>query len=130
MNALLSFGYFYLEREVRIALAAFGADVRVGFFHSNNGRKDSLVYDLMELFRAAVSDRLVLKLLNLGRLKPEDFIQIENRSFLSSEGKKKWCRYYEEYMQAGVKEYGGITPRDFIRNQIQVFFKEEVEKVA
>ena len=33
-------------------------------------------------------------------------------------------------MQAGVKEYGGITPRDFIRNQIQVFFKEEVEKVA
>lgn len=130
VNALLSFGYFYLEREVRIALAAFGADVRVGFFHSNNGRKDSLVYDLMELFRAAVSDRLVLKLLNLGRLKPEDFIQIENRSFLSSEGKKKWCRYYEEYMQAGVKEYGGITPRDFIRNQIQVFFKEEVEKVA
>lgn len=77
VNALLSYGYFFLEREVRIALAAFGADVRIGFFHSNNGRKDSLVYDLMELFRATVSDRLVLKLLNLGRIKPEDFIQID-----------------------------------------------------
>ena len=130
VNALLSYGYFFLEREVRIALAAFGADVRIGFFHSNNGRKDSLVYDLMELFRAAVSDRLVLKLLNLGRIKPEDFIQIDTRSFLSSEGKKKWCRYYEEYMQTGVKEYGGITPRELIRNQLQVFFREEVEKAA
>ena len=130
VNALLSYGYFFLEREVRIALAAFGADVRIGFFHSNNGRKDSLVYDLMELFRAAVSDRLVLKLINLGRIKPEDFIQIDTRSFLSSEGKKKWCRYYEEYMQTGVREYGGITPRELIRNQLQVFFREEVEKAA
>ena len=130
VNALLSYGYFFLEREVRIALAAFGADVRIGFFHSNNGRKDSLVYDLMELFRATVSERLVLKLINLGRIKPEDFIQIDTRSFLSSEGKKKWCRYYEEYMQTGVREYGGITPRELIRNQLQVFFREEVEKAA
>ena len=130
VNALLSYGYFFLEREVRIALAAFGADVRIGFFHSNNGRKDSLVYDLMELFRATVSDRLVLKLINLGRIKPEDFIQIDTRSFLSSEGKKKWCMYYEEYMQTGVREYGGITPRELIRNQLQVFFREEVEKAA
>ena len=130
VNALLSYGYFFLEREVRIALAAFGADVRIGIFHSNNGRKDSLVYDLMELFRATVSDRLVLKLLNLGRIKPEDFIQIDTRSFLSSEGKKKWCMYYEEYMQTGVREYGGITPRELIRNQLQVFFREEVEKAA
>lgn len=130
VNALVSYGYFFLEREVRIALAAFGADVRIGFFHSNNGRKDSLVYDLMELFRATVSDRLVLKLINLGRIKPEDFIQIDTRSFLSSEGKKKWCRYYEEYMQTGVREYGGVTPRELIRNQLQVFFREEVEKAA
>ena len=130
VNALVSYGYFFLEREVRIALAAFGADVRIGFFHSNNGRKDSLVYDLMELFRATVSDRLVLKLINLGRIKPEDFIQINTRSFLSSEGKKKWCRYYEEYMQTGVREYGGVTPRELIRNQLQVFFREEVEKAA
>lgn len=130
VNALLSYGYFFLEREVRIALAAFGADVRIGFFHSNNGRKDSLVYDLMELFRATVSNRLVLKLINLGRIKPEDFIQIDTRSFLSSEGKKKWCMYYEEYMQTGVREYGGITPRELIRNQLQVFFREEVEKAA
>ena len=130
VNALLSYGYFFLEREVRIALAAFGADVRIGFFHSNNGRKDSLVYDLMELFRATVSDRLVLKLINLGRIKSEDFIQIDTRSFLSSEGKKKWCMYYEEYMQTGVREYGGITPRELIRNQLQVFFREEVEKAA
>ena len=84
----------------------------------------------MELFRATVSDRLVLKLINLGRIKPEDFIQIDTRSFLSSEGKKKWCMYYEEYMQTGVREYGGITPRELIRNQLQVFFREEVEKAA
>ena len=63
-------------------------------------------------------------------LQAEDFIQIDNRSFLSSDGKKKWCVFYEEYMQSGVKEYGGISPRDMIRSQIQVFFREEVEKAA
>ena len=130
VNALLGLVYFFLEREVRIALAAFGADVRIGFFHSNNGRKDSLVYDLMELFRPAVSDRLVLKLLNLGRIRPEDFRCVDNRSYLSPDGKKKLCMYYEEYMQAGVREYRGIPPREMIRNQLQVFFREAVGKAA
>mgnify|MGYP007069957421 CR=1 FL=1 len=66
----------------------------------------------------------------MGRIKPDDFVQIDNQSFLSAEGKKKWCQYYEEYMQTGVKEYGGISPRDLIRNQIQVFFREEIEKIV
>ena len=48
VNALLSYGYAFLEREIRIAALGAGLDVRFGFFHSNNGRKDILVFDLIE----------------------------------------------------------------------------------
>lgn len=44
VNTLLSLSYSFLEREVRIALIGVGLDCRIGFLHSNNGRKDSLVF--------------------------------------------------------------------------------------
>ena len=43
VNALLNYGYAFLEREVRLGIIGSGLDVRIGFLHSNNGRKDSLV---------------------------------------------------------------------------------------
>lgn len=55
-NALLNYAYAFLEREVRTAIVGAGLDPRFGFFHSNNGRKDSLVVDLMELFRQPIID--------------------------------------------------------------------------
>ena len=71
INALLNYGYAFLEREVRISIAIVGLDARIGFFHSNNGRKDSLVFDLMEFFRQPVIDRFVLSLLNRKMISPE-----------------------------------------------------------
>lgn len=73
VNALLSYGYAFLEREVGLAILYAGLDARIGFLHSNNGRKDSLVYDLMDTVRPLVIDRFVLKLVNRGQFRVEDF---------------------------------------------------------
>ena len=126
VNALLSYGYYFLEREVRIAIAAYGADARIGFLHSNNERKDSLVYDLMEMFRASVSDRFVLKLINKKRIKPDLFIDLDGRVLLTEEGRRIWCECYEKYMQKEMSELNGSTPRKWIRNQVRAFLKEVV----
>ncbi|MFR5650820.1 MAG: CRISPR-associated endonuclease Cas1 [Veillonella parvula] len=64
VNAILSYGYSFLEREVRAYLLTAGLDVRIGVLHSTNNRKDSLVYDVMDIFRQDIIDRFVLKLLN------------------------------------------------------------------
>lgn len=125
VNALLNFGYAFLEREVRRVIAGSGLDCRIGFFHSNNGRKDSLVYDLMELFRAKVTDRLVLKLLNYGAFSPEDFVVEDHGCRMNDAARKVWLTHYEKYMEKPVQEYAGQTPREKIRSEI-LFFADRV----
>lgn len=132
VNALLSYGYCFLEREVRIALAGTGFDCRLGFMHSNNGRKDSLVYDIMELFRQKIVDRLVLTLVNKKSINLADFIVKDNKCLLTQEGRMKWLDAYETYMNKEVKEFKNKTPRQWIYSEVAKFssFINDVSEVA
>ena len=121
VNALLNYGYAFLEREVRIAAAIVGLDARIGFFHSNDGRKDSLIFDLMELFRQPVIDRFVLNVLNRRMVAPEDFEKAEEGVRLNFEARKVWCNRYEEYMARKYKEYGDKNTRDVIFERVKKF---------
>lgn len=121
VNALLNYGYAFLEREVRVAALVCGLDVRIGFLHANDGRKDSLVFDLMELFRQPVTDRLVLSLFNLKVMKQDDFERSKDDCRLTDEGRLMWCTRYEEYMLREYKEYGGKTSRDMILDRVRRF---------
>lgn len=73
VNCLLSFVYALLAHDVRSALEAVGLDPQVGFLHRDRPGRHGLALDLMEEFRAAIADRLVLSLINLGQLKVSDF---------------------------------------------------------
>ncbi len=121
VNALLNYGYAFLEREVRIAAAVAGMDARFGFFHSNDGRKDSLVYDLMELFRQSVIDRFVLTLLNRKMISPDDFDKSKTDCRLTFDAVKIFCTRYEEYMSKKYSEYDGKNTRDVICERIKTF---------
>lgn len=73
VNMLLSFGYGLLHNRFASALRSVGLNPRLGFFHQTRGRHCALASDLMEPFRAYI-DRVVLKLIRLKQIKPEDFI--------------------------------------------------------
>ncbi|TYZ22936.1 CRISPR-associated endonuclease Cas1 [Selenomonas ruminis] len=121
-NALLNFGYAFLEREVRIATIGLRLDPRIGFLHSNNDRKDSLVFDLMELFRQPVIDRFVLNLLRLQTYKPRDFEKDdEGTCRLTNEARTLWYQKYEGYMEKPYQEYKDLSPRQFIQKRIEDF---------
>ena len=62
-NAILNYAYGVLEGQCRQALTAEGFDLSCGFLHADKQYRDSLVYDLMELYRPAV-DALVLTFLD------------------------------------------------------------------
>ena len=134
VNALLNYGYAFLEREVRLAIVGSGLDCRLGFFHSNNGRKDSLVYDVMETYRALVIDRFVLKCLNYGTFKPTDFTCTEEGCIIGEAARRVWCQYYEAYMEKPAHLLAGQTPRNYIRESIARFsrqvFHTEQEQTA
>lgn len=121
VNAILSFGYSFLEREVRACLLTAGLDVRIGVLHSTNNRKDSFVYDVMDLFRQDIIDRFVLKLLNRHMIVPEDFDISERGCYLSKETNKKWVELYESYMTIELSRLGNVTPRKWIQRETQAF---------
>lgn len=73
-NALLSFGYALLQKDVTTAIQLVGLDPYLGCFHAMEYNRPSLTLDLMEEFRPAVVDQVVLGLALAGKLKPGEFI--------------------------------------------------------
>lgn len=126
VNALLNYGYAFLEREVRLSIVGEGLDERFGFLHTNNGRKDSLVYDLMELFRQPVIDRLVMNCFSRKMMKAEDFVMEKDECLLTPEGRKKWIKIYEKTMDDG----GRASIRGGVKLFVMKLLKEEWECVG
>lgn len=74
VNALLSFLYSILGKDISGALQGVGLDPQVGFLHADRPGRDSLAQDILEEFRAWWADRMVLSLINRLQIKPQDFI--------------------------------------------------------
>lgn len=74
VNALLSYTYSILALDVRSALESVGIDPYVGFLHVERPGRPSLALDIMEEFRSAFADRLVLSLVNLRQVDADGFV--------------------------------------------------------
>lgn len=75
VNALLSFLYSILAKDISGALQGVGLDPQIGFLHADRSGRDSLAQDILEEFRAWWVDRTILSLINRGQIKPTDFTQ-------------------------------------------------------
>ena len=95
VNALLSFVYTLLVSDVRSSLEAVGLDPYVGYLHVDRPGRPSLALDMMEEFRAAFADRLVLNLINLKQIQPDDFEPDSSEIRLNAEGRKKVLMAYQ-----------------------------------
>lgn len=82
-NALLSLGYMLLTAEATGAVAGAGLDPALGMLHSPDDGRPSLGLDLVEEFRQAVVDRLVLHLVNNRVLSATD--DFEGKSSVGSD---------------------------------------------
>lgn len=74
VNAMLSFVYSMLARDVESALESVGLDPYVGFIHTDRPGRASLALDLMEELRP-LADRVVLSLINLRRVDADGFLE-------------------------------------------------------
>lgn len=75
INALLSFCYTLLLKDVLAAVRIVGMDPYIGFFHTPEQGRQSLALDMMEEFRPLLVDRIVLQLVNQGRITERDFVR-------------------------------------------------------
>lgn len=98
VNALLSFGYTILARNLESTLRAVGLDPYLGFLHQISYNRPSLALDLAEEFRAVVVDSVVLRCVNNGIIVPGDFRldpQAEYPVLLNDEGRARFIRELE-----------------------------------
>lgn len=72
-NAVLSFGYSLLLKDVTATIHLVGLDPYLGCLHALEYGRPSLTLDLMEEFRPLVVDQAVLELVLAGRLTPAEF---------------------------------------------------------
>ncbi len=60
LNSALNYGYAILYGKVRSALVKAGLSLHVSYLHALDGRKPTLVFDMVEEFRAFIVDRVVI----------------------------------------------------------------------
>lgn len=98
INALLSFGYALLAKDVAVTLLAVGFDPYLGFYHQPRYGRPALALDVMEEFRPLIVDSVVLTALNTGAIKKGDFIRRGGAVALTSSGRAAFLRAYERRM--------------------------------
>lgn len=95
-NALLSFGYALLLKDVMNAIIAVGLDPCLGFYHQPRSQAPPLALDLMELFRVPLVDLPVIASINRRQWdEADDFTVAGPQVWLSEEGRKKLIGIYE-----------------------------------
>ena len=108
-NALISFAYSMLMHDCASALQAIGLDPAVGYLHADRPGRLSLALDLMEEFRAAIADRFVAGIINLGQIKADDIITTGSGAVvLTDEGRKKFLAAWQKRKQEEITHpFGG-----------------------
>jgi len=104
-NCLLNYGYGVLYSMVEKACIISGLDPYVGFLHTDNYNKKSLVFDLIEMYRIYV-DRTVVNLFSRRQVKEEYFDNIPNGLSLNKDGKVLLIQSLNETLDQSIEYYG------------------------
>ena len=102
LNALLSFCYSLLTRELSVAVSSVGLDPLLGFYHQPRFGRPALALDLMEEFRPLLADSTVLTALNNGVIGTDDFLRSNVGVSLKSAARKRLILAYERRLAQQV----------------------------
>ncbi|MCM8808205.1 MAG: type I-B CRISPR-associated endonuclease Cas1b [Candidatus Omnitrophica bacterium] len=102
LNALISFGnslvYSVVLKEIYLTpLSPF-----ISFLHEPSERRYSLSLDVSEIFKPVLSDRLILKLIDLKMIKEENFVKEMGGTYLNEEGRKIFVEEFDKQLETTI----------------------------
>lgn len=107
LNAAINYLTAMLERDVRSAILESGLHTGFGALHVPQDRGEAAVYDLMEPFRAPLTEGLAVYLFNARRLRPDLFRQRNDAGIrINRDGQNAIIRGYESYVVKRVNITG------------------------
>jgi len=102
VNALLSMGYALLMRTWLNVLSAVGFDAYLGFYHKPRFGRPALALDMMEPFRAILSDSAVIQAINNGEVKADGFVALGGAVNLKPHARRAFIATYERRLDQEV----------------------------
>lgn len=103
VNMMLNYSYGILYTRILSAVTLVGLNPNISFLHTEQQNKPTLVYDMIELFRAPVADRAVIAVLQKG-------IKVKaNKNLLSDSTKNILAQKVLTRLNSEFKYRGKIT---------------------
>ncbi|WP_341733517.1 type I-MYXAN CRISPR-associated endonuclease Cas1 [Microcoleus sp. EPA2] len=127
-NALLSFGYALLLKDVMNAILSVGLEPALGFYHQPRSQASPLALDLMEIFRVPLVDMVVMGSINRGQWQPQTDFEVRGEQvWLSDAGRRRIVELYEgrkqETWKHPVTGYA-LTYRRLLELEVRLLEKE------
>lgn len=92
INSMLSYGYSILYSYFKGSLTKYGLNLGLGFMHKTRRNHATLASDMLEEWRTIIVDDTVLDLILDGKIEFEDFIQEDDRWYLTDEARRMFVR--------------------------------------
>jgi len=128
-NCMLNYGYGVFYSLVEKACIVAGLDPYVGFIHTDNYNKKSLVFDLIENFRIFV-DEAVVYLFSQRKVKTNYFDKLHKGMTLNIEGKSVLLESLNKSLDKKVRYKGrNIKKRDIIQFECHKIANELIKNV-
>lgn len=102
LNSLISYGNGLLYANAVSAIRKTALDPAVSFLHEPGERRYSLSLDLADVFKPVIVDRLILRLVNRGRIQTKHFEDEVGRCLLTREGRRRFTAAFEEVLERTI----------------------------
>ncbi|MEZ6032664.1 MAG: CRISPR-associated endonuclease Cas1 [Planctomycetaceae bacterium] len=102
VNAVLSFVYSLLVKELTVVLQGVGFDPMLGFFHRPRYGRPSLALDVAEEYRPLIGDSVTLMAFNNGEVDHSSFLERAGAVTLTEAGRKSVIAAFERRLEQEV----------------------------
>ena len=102
VNAVLSFVYSLLVKELTVVLQGVGFDPMLGFFHKPRYGRPSLALDVAEEYRPLIGDSVALMAFNNGEVDHCSFLERAGAVTLTEAGRKSIIAAFERRLEQEV----------------------------
>lgn len=102
VNCLISYGNAVLYSVCLTEIYRTRLNPFIGFLHEPGDGKHSLSYDIAEIFKPVIVDKVIFRVINLNMLTAEDFKQKENSMLMKDRARKKFIEEFENRLKTVI----------------------------
>ncbi|MCX8057287.1 MAG: type I-B CRISPR-associated endonuclease Cas1b [Ignavibacteria bacterium] len=102
INTLISFGNSILYAVCISEIYRTRLNPYIGFIHEGGNKKHSLAYDISEIFKPIIVDKVIFRLLNLNMISEKDCKIKDDYYYLNDNAKQKFVEEFEKRLSTVI----------------------------